>query len=68
MSRAGRIKWLLAAALLLPAIAFASGASETFTRTTLLLIVMITLADLCGYIFERLGMAEILGEIYANFE
>jgi Kef-type K+ transport system membrane component KefB len=52
--------------LLLPAIAFASGASETFTRTTLLLIVMITLADLCGYVFERLGMAEILGEIYAG--
>jgi Kef-type K+ transport system membrane component KefB len=54
------------AALLLPSLAWASGASDTFTRTTLLLIVMITLADLCGFIFERLGMAEILGEIYAG--
>ena len=66
MSRPVRLKWLLLAALLLPAAAWASGASETFTRTTLLLIVMITLADLCGFIFERLGMAEILGEIYAG--
>ena len=66
MSRAGRLKWLLLAALMLPALAWASGASETFTRTTLLLIVMITLADLCGFVFERLGMAEILGEIYAG--
>ena len=66
MSRAGRLKWLLLAALMLPAVAWASGASETFTRTTLLLIVMITLADLCGFVFERLGMAEILGEIYAG--
>ncbi len=66
MKRRGRIKWLLAAVLLLPALAWASGASDTFTRTTLLLIVMITLADLCGFIFERLGMAEILGEIYAG--
>jgi Kef-type K+ transport system membrane component KefB len=66
VSRPVRLKWLLLAALLLPAAAWASGASETFTRTTLLLIVMITLADLCGFIFERLGMAEILGEIYAG--
>jgi Kef-type K+ transport system membrane component KefB len=66
VNRRGRIKWLLAAVLLLPALAWASGASDTFTRTTLLLIVMITLADLCGFIFERLGMAEILGEIYAG--
>ena len=66
MKRPARLKWLLAGVLLLPALAWASGASETFTRTTLLLIVMITLADLCGYIFERLGMAEILGEIYAG--
>jgi Kef-type K+ transport system membrane component KefB len=66
VKRRGRIKWLLAAVLLLPALAWASGASDTFTRTTLLLIVMITLADLCGFIFERLGMAEILGEIYAG--
>ncbi len=54
------------AALLLPALAYANGASETFTRTSLLLILMITLADICGFLFERLGMAEILGEIYAG--
>ncbi|RLA55194.1 MAG: hypothetical protein DRQ98_05880 [Gammaproteobacteria bacterium] len=36
------------AALLLPALAYANGASETFTRTSLLLILMITLADICG--------------------
>ena len=52
--------------MLLPALAYANGASETFTRTSLLLILMITLADICGFIFERLGMAEILGEIYAG--
>ena len=44
----------------------ANGVSETFTRTSLLLILMITLADLCGFLFERMGMAEILGEIYAG--
>ena len=64
--RIDRLKWLLVAAVSLPALAWANGASETFTRTTLLLIVMITLADLCGFLFERLGMAEILGEIYAG--
>tara|TARA_R110001592_G_scaffold363371_1_gene685818 strand:- start:475038 stop:476282 length:1245 start_codon:yes stop_codon:yes gene_type:complete len=57
---------LLVAAMLLPAVAMANGVSETFTRTSLLLILMITLADVCGFIFERLGMAEILGEIYAG--
>jgi len=54
------------AAILLPALAHANGASETFTHTSLLLILMITLADICGFIFERLGMAEILGKIYAG--
>jgi Kef-type K+ transport system membrane component KefB len=57
---------LVVVAMLLPALAYANGASETFTRTSLLLILMITLADICGFIFERLGMAEILGEIYAG--
>ena len=52
--------------MLLPALAYANGASETFTRTSLLLILMITLADVCGFIFERLGMPEILGEISAG--
>ena len=64
--RPKRLVWLVTAALLLPALAHASGASDTFTRTTLLLIVVITLADACGFLFERLGMAEILGEIYAG--
>lgn len=49
------------AALLLPALAQASGAGESFMRTSLLLIIMITLANICGFLFERLGMAEILG-------
>jgi Na+:H+ antiporter len=64
--RSKRHALLLGAAILLPAVALANGVSETFTRTSLLLILMITLADLCGSIFERLGMAEILGEIYAG--
>ena len=57
---------LAMATMLLPAVAMANEVRETFTRTSLLLILMITLADLCGFIFERLGMAEILGEIYAG--
>jgi Na+:H+ antiporter len=64
--RMNRLILLAMLAMLLPAIAMANGVSETFTRTSLLLILMITLADICGYIFERLGMAEILGEIYAG--
>lgn len=64
--RPKRLVWLIAAALLLPTLAHASGASDAFTRTTLLLIVVITLADTCGFLFERMGMAEILGEIYAG--
>lgn len=66
MPRPKRLLWLVVAAMLLPALAMANGVSETFTRTSLLLILMITLADVCGFIFERLGMAEILGEIYAG--
>lgn len=66
MKRPKRLLWLILAAILVPALAHANGASETFTRTSLLLILMITLADICGFIFERLGMAEILGEIYAG--
>jgi len=65
-NRPKRILYLLVAAALVPGLAMASGVSETFTRTSLLLILMITAADVCGYIFERLGMAEILGEIYAG--
>ncbi|MCB1691016.1 MAG: cation:proton antiporter [Halioglobus sp.] len=64
--RSNRFTWLVMAAILLPTVALANGVSETFTRTSLLLILMITLADVCGAIFERLGMAEILGEIYAG--
>ena len=67
VNRPKRILWLLLlAAMLLPGLALANGVSETFTQTSLLLILMITLADVCGFIFERLGMAEILGEIYAG--
>ncbi len=64
--RSRSVTWLAIAAILLPAVALANGVSETFSRTSLLLILMITLADICGSIFERLGMAEILGEIYAG--
>jgi len=65
-NRPKRILCLLVAAALVPGLAMASGVSETFTRTSLLLILMITAADVCGFIFERLGMPEILGEIYAG--
>jgi Kef-type K+ transport system membrane component KefB len=58
--------WLTGWAVLVPSLAFANGVSETFTRTSLLLILMITLADICGFIFERLGMAQLLGQIYAG--
>jgi len=50
----------------MPALAIANGASETFTQNSLLLILMITLADICGFLFERMGMSEILGQIYAG--
>ena len=66
MTRKKRLVWLAAAALSLPAAAYASGASEMFTRTTLLLIVMITLADWCGWLFERFGLPELVGQIFAG--
>lgn len=66
VTRHGKYACFMLAALLLPAVAYASGASESFTRNSLLLIVVITLADLCGFLFERLGMAELLGEISAG--
>lgn len=66
MTRGKRIFYLLLAAALLPSLAWANGASETFSHTTLLLILMITLADACGFLFERLGMPELLGEISAG--
>jgi hypothetical protein len=56
MAQARRSKWLIAAALALPSLAWASDASEMFTHTTLLLIAMITLADWCGFLFERVGL------------
>ena len=66
ISRPKRLGYLIAAALFVPALAYANGASETFTRTSLLLILVITLADVCGFLFERLGMPELLGEISAG--
>ncbi len=60
------LPWLLLALPLVPGIAWANGASDTFVQTSLLLILMITLADLCGFVFEKLGLPEILGEIYAG--
>jgi Na+:H+ antiporter len=66
MSRPKRIAVLMLAAFLTPALAMASGVSDTFTQNSLLLILMITLADICGFLFERIGMADILGQIYAG--
>ncbi|MCB1856238.1 MAG: cation:proton antiporter [Pseudomonadales bacterium] len=66
MTRKTRLLWLTVAAATLPALAWASGASEMFTQHTLLLIVMITLADWCGWLFERLGMPELVGQIFAG--
>ncbi|NND67127.1 MAG: cation:proton antiporter [Halioglobus sp.] len=64
--RRPRLPWLLLALALVPGLAWANGASEAFIRTSLLLILMITAADICGFVFEKLGMPEILGEIYAG--
>ena len=66
MTRANRTLWCILAIFLLPQVAYASGASETFTRTTILLILLITLADWCGFLFERLGLPELIGEICAG--
>ena len=66
MTRGKRTLLLLVAAALLPSLAWASGASEVFTRTSLALILMITLADACGFLFERLGLPELVGEISAG--
>lgn len=65
LNRSARILLLLALATL-PAAAWASGVNENFSRTSLALILMITLADACGYLFERLGMPELVGEISAG--
>lgn len=66
MTRSRRFMWLGGAALLLPALAQAAGANEMFTRTTLLLIVMITLANWCGFMLEKFGMPELVGQIFAG--
>jgi len=66
VTRGKRTLLLLVAAALLPSLAWASGASEVFTRTSLALILMITLADACGFLFERLGLPELVGEISAG--
>jgi Kef-type K+ transport system membrane component KefB len=66
VSRRRRLAWLAGGALLLPVAAHAAGVDEMFTRTTLLLIAMITLADWCGFLFERIGLPELVGEIFAG--
>ncbi len=66
LGRGGRILLLLTAAVLIPSVAWANGASEAFSRTSLALILMITLADACGFLFERLGLPELVGEICAG--
>ena len=65
-NRGKRVLLLMVAATLLPSLAWASGASEDFSRTSLALILMITLADACGFLFERLGLPELVGEISAG--
>ena len=66
LTRPKRILLLLAATALLPSLAWANGVSETFTRTSFILILMITLADAVGFLFERLGLPELVGEICAG--
>ncbi|TDG15225.1 cation:proton antiporter [Seongchinamella unica] len=66
LNRGGRMLVLLAVAALLPAVAWANGVSDSFSRTSLALILMITLADACGFLFERLGLPELVGEICAG--
>ena len=66
MTRGKRTLLLLVAAALLPSLVWASGAIEVFTRTSLALILMITLADACGFLFERLGLPKLVGEISAG--
>lgn len=65
-SRYTRLAWLTAAVPLLPAMAHAAGANGYFIQTTFLLILLISLADWCGLLFERLGLPEMLGEISAG--
>ena len=59
---------LPAAALffLLPELAAGAGSNEMFTQHTLLLVIMITLAFWCGFLFERMGLPELVGEITAG--
>ncbi|MEP4149402.1 MAG: cation:proton antiporter [Halioglobus sp.] len=66
VTRGKRVLLLLVAAVLVPQLAWANGASEAFSRTSLALILMITLADACGFLFERLGLPELVGEISAG--
>lgn len=66
LTRPNRILLLLVATALLPSLAWANGVSENFIRTSFLLILMITLADAVGFLFERLGLPELVGEICAG--
>lgn len=66
LTRGKRILLLLTASALLPSLAWANGVSETFIRTSFILILMITLADAVGFLFERLGLPELVGEICAG--
>lgn len=66
MKKHGRVIYLILALLLFPALAQASSTNELFTRTTLLLIALITLANWCGFLFERFGLPELVGQIFAG--
>lgn len=51
----------------IPVLAFASGGTDDlFTRHTLVLFALITLAAWMGFLFEKLGLPELVGEIFAG--
>jgi Kef-type K+ transport system membrane component KefB len=52
--------------LLTPQAALGVTNGDLFENHTILLIALITLAAWCGYISERLGMPELVGEIFAG--
>ncbi len=66
IKRLKRTLFFLLLMAVMPQLALASGASEEFSHTTILLVIVITLADWCGYVFERFGLPELVGEIAAG--
>ena len=52
--------------LIFPATGFASGVSTSFEKTTILFLVILTLAKWSGFLFEKLGLPELVGELVAG--